>query len=308
MIVENTATTRNEVGRFFMAINTGTRTALLSEVDILPSKRRVIEMKNKKIAIIGCGNLGLTIAHGLLDDGFQSANLIATRRNTKSLSELAEKGVVITSDNSQAAAQADVVVLAVKPYNVEPVLKEISGSLEADKHTLVCLATGITLADLATWSGKQLPTFRAMPNTAADVNESMTLICDSGASSQQRESMKQLFDKIGSTLYIDESLMEAATILGACGIAYVLRFMRAMIQGGIEVGFDAKTATAIVSQTMKGASELIIQNGTHPESEIDKVTTPKGCTITGLNEMEHAGFSSALIKGIVASYKKIEKN
>ena len=119
--------------------------------------------------------------------------------------------------------------------------------------------------------------------------------------------MQQLFDKIGSTLYIDEHLMEAATILGACGIAYVLRFMRAMIQGGIEVGFDAKTATAIVSQTMKGASELIIRNGSHPESEIDKVTTPKGCTITGLNEMEHAGFSSALIRGIVASYKKIEK-
>ena len=100
--------------------------------------------------------------------------------------------------------------------------------------------------------------------------------------------------------------MDAATILGACGVAYVLRFMRAMIQGGIQVGFDAKTATKIVSQTMKGASELIIQNGTHPEEEIDKVTTPKGCTIIGLNEMEHAGFSSALIKGIVTSYEKIE--
>lgn len=265
-------------------------------------------MENKRIAIIGCGNLGLTIAHGLLDDGFEAASLIATRRNTKSLSELADKGVVVTSNNSEAAEQADVVVLAVKPYNVEPILKEISGSLQSGKHTLVCLATGITLAELAEWSGKTLPTFRAMPNTAADVNESMTMICDNGATADQRNAITTLFDKIGSTLYIDESLMEAATILGACGIAYVLRFMRAMIQGGIEVGFDAKTATAIVSQTMKGASELIIQNGSHPESEIDKVTTPKGCTITGLNEMEHAGFSSALIKGIVASYKKIEKN
>jgi pyrroline-5-carboxylate reductase len=264
-------------------------------------------MKDRKIAIIGCGNLGLTIAHGLLDDGFVAENLIATRRNTGLLKDLAAKGVVVTSSNSGAVKDADVVVLAVKPYNVEPILKEISTSLESGKHILVCLATGITLADLATWSGKELPIFRAMPNTAADVNESMTLICDKGASANEREAMKQLFDKIGTTLYIDESLMEAATILGACGIAYVLRFMRAMIQGGIEVGFDAKTATAIVSQTMKGASELIIKNGSHPESEIDKVTTPKGCTIIGLNEMEHAGFSSALIKGIVASYKKIEK-
>ena len=267
-----------------------------------------IIMKDKKIAIIGCGNLGLTIAHGLLDDGFTASRLITTRRNTKSLKGLADKGVVITSDNSLAVKTADVVVLAVKPYNVEPILAEIKNELQSAKHTLVCLATGVTLNELSKWGGSELPIFRAMPNTAADVNESMTLICDKEATSEQRNSITQLFDKIGSTLYIDENLMEAATILGACGIAYVLRFMRAMIQGGIEVGFDAKTATAIVSQTMKGASELIIQNQSHPESEIDKVTTPKGCTITGLNEMEHAGFSSALIKGIVASYKKIERH
>lgn len=264
-------------------------------------------MKDKKIAIIGCGNLGVTIANGLLDDGFKAENLIATRRNVAALEELAAQGVQTISNNADAVEIADVIILGVKPYNVEPILKEISSRLNVDKHILVCLATGITLEELATWSGADLPIFRAMPNTAADVNESMTLICESGASIEQRDAMKQLFDKIGSTLYIDENLMEAATILGACGIAYVLRFMRAMIQGGIEVGFDAKTATAIVSQTMKGASELIIENGSHPESEIDKVTTPKGCTITGLNEMEHAGFSSALIKGIVASYKKIEK-
>ena len=264
-------------------------------------------MKDQKIAIIGCGNLGLTIANGLLDDGFKPQNLIATRRNVAALEELASKGVRIISNNADAVKIADVIILGVKPYNVEPILKETSGKLNAAKHILVCLATGISIEELKDWGGMALPIFRAMPNTAADVNESMTLICESGASIEQRDAMKQLFDKIGSTLYIDESLMEAATILGACGIAYVLRFMRAMIQGGIEVGFDAKTATAIVSQTMKGASELIIENGTHPESEIDKVTTPKGCTITGLNEMEHAGFSSALIKGIVASYKKIEK-
>ena len=265
-------------------------------------------MKNKKIAIIGCGNLGLTIAHGLLDDGFEATSLIVTRRNAASLKALADKGVVVTSGNAEAVKTADVVVLGVKPFNVEPILAEMKHELKADKHILVCLATGITLDELSKWSGSDVPIFRAMPNTAADVNESMTLICDKGATADQRNAITALLDKIGSTLYINESLMEAATILGACGIAYVLRFMRAMIQGGIEVGFDAKTATAIVSQTMKGASELIIQNKTHPESEIDKVTTPKGCTITGLNEMEHAGFSSALIKGIVASYRKIERH
>jgi len=100
--------------------------------------------------------------------------------------------------------------------------------------------------------------------------------------------------------------MEAATILGACGIAYAMRFIRAMVQGGIQIGFSAEIASAIVNQTVKGASELLIQRNEHPEFEIDKVTTPKGCTIVGLNEMEHNGFSSALIKGLVTSFQKIE--
>ena len=124
---------------------------------------------------------------------------------------------------------------------------------------------------------------------------------------KKKDEVKSIFDAIGTTIYIDESLMESATVLGACGIAYVLRFMRAMIQGGIQIGFDAKTASTIVAQTVKGASELLIENKQHPEYEIDKVTTPKGCTIVGLNEMEHNGFSSSLIKGLVASFDKIEK-
>ena len=107
---------------------------------------------------------------------------------------------------------------------------------------------------------------------------------------------------------IDEKLMEAATVLGACGTAYAMRYIRANIQGGIEIGFDAATASLIAAQTVKGAAELLLQKGTHPEQEIDKVTTPKGCTIAGLNEMEHQGFSSSLIKGIAVSYNKIAKD
>ena len=150
--------------------------------------------------------------------------------------------------------------------------------------------------------------YRIMPNTAASVNESITAIASNGDPLNREGLVVDLLLSLGETVKINEGLMESATILGACGIAYVLRFMRAMIQGGIEVGFDATTATTIVSHTIKGAAELIIQNETHPEQEIDKVTTPKGCTIVGLNEMEHAGFSSSLIKGIVASYGKIEKS
>jgi pyrroline-5-carboxylate reductase len=146
-----------------------------------------------------------------------------------------------------------------------------------------------------------------MPNISASVGKSVTCICQNGAKNKQLHLVKALFDITGNSMIIDEDLMESATILGACGVAYVLRFIRAMIQGGIQIGFDASTASAIVTQTVKGAAELLIQGHNHPEYEIDKVTTPKGCTIVGLNEMEHNGFSSSLIKGLVASYNQIEK-
>jgi pyrroline-5-carboxylate reductase len=119
------------------------------------------------------------------------------------------------------------------------------------------------------------------------------------------ELLHEVFAKFNKVVTIEEKLMDAATVLGACGIAYALRFIRANIQGGIEIGFDSATAALIAAQTVKGAAELLIQTGRHPEQEIDKVTTPKGCTITGLNEMEHRGFSSSLIKGIAASFDKI---
>ena len=110
-----------------------------------------------------------------------------------------------------------------------------------------------------------------------------------------------------NTKLIEDKLMDAATVLGACGTAYAMRYIRANIQGGIEIGFSSTIAALIAAQTVKGAAELLLQKGTHPEQEIDKVTTPKGCTIAGLNEMEHQGFSSSLIKGIATSYNKIVK-
>jgi pyrroline-5-carboxylate reductase len=147
-----------------------------------------------------------------------------------------------------------------------------------------------------------------MPNTAIAIRESMTCLSFTNAAVAQVNFVKSLFSSLGKVVMIDEKLMEAATVLGACGTAYAMRYIRANIQGGIEIGFDAATASLIAAQTVKGAAELLLQKGTHPEQEIDKVTTPKGCTIAGLNEMEHQGFSSSLIKGIAVSYNKIAKS
>lgn len=261
-----------------------------------------------KIAVIGCGNLGTAIARGLLSiDGFEAKNLTLTKRNISSLKEFEEQGVAITSNNRQAIQGVDIVILGVKPYNVGPILREIQAKLDPKKQIIVSLATGVTISEILENTTSESIAFRAMPNIAADIQESITCICAKNANSDQISLITQLFDSIGQTVEIDEGLMEAATVLGACGIAYVLRFMRAMIQGGIQIGFDSTTASRIVNQTVKGAAELMIQKNMHPEEAIDKVTTPKGCTIVGLNEMEHQGFSSAMVKGVLASFEKIEK-
>jgi pyrroline-5-carboxylate reductase len=265
-------------------------------------------MKNSKIAIIGGGNLGSAIAEGLIKSKFISPDHITvTRRNVELLQPLKQLGVKITSDNKEAISQSDVVIVALKPYNVVEIMSGLKDCFDPSKHIIISVVTGIFLKDLAAIVNHGVPIFRAMPNTAIAIQESVTCLCHQGGSKKQEDYVNELFDQLGVSINIDEKLMDAATVLGACGIAYALRFIRASTQGGIEIGFDAKTANLIAAQTVKGAAELLLKLNRHPEEEIDKVTTPKGCTIVGLNEMEHQGFSSSLIKGIGASYDKIVK-
>ena len=265
-------------------------------------------MADKKISIIGCGNIGLSILQGILkNDTIPAKNITVTKRNIQELSYLKENGVKLTTDNISAVKESELIIIAVKPYNITNVLEEIKDHLDPLKHILISVTAGVTISEILKIVGVPVRVFRVMPNISASVGKSVSCICHNGADIKEIESVKNLFDIMGTTMTIDEELMQSATILGACGIAYVLRFIRAMVQGGIQIGFDAKTASAIVNYTVKGAAELLIENNEHPEFEIDKVTTPKGCTIVGLNEMEHNGFSSSLIKGIVASFDKIEK-
>jgi pyrroline-5-carboxylate reductase len=202
---------------------------------------------------------------------------------------------------------AEIIILAVKPYNYEQIIKELKPALDPKKHVIVSVISGIWIEQLQKAIGKPVPVIRVMPNTAIAIQQSITCIAHTGASASQVNYIQQLFDQLGKTVMIDEKLMDAATVLGACGTAYAMRYIRANIQGGIEIGFDANTASLIAAQTVKGAAQLLLEKGSHPEQEIDKVTTPKGCTIAGLNEMEHQGFSSSLIRGLVASHNKILK-
>jgi pyrroline-5-carboxylate reductase len=264
---------------------------------------------NKKIAIIGGGNLGKAIAEGLVKSGFTlPGHIMVTKRNIEPIRYLEEREILVGNDNLEAVRYADMVILAVKPFQILEVLQTLKPVLDHNRHLLCSVVTGVSIESIQEIAGKGFPVVRAMPNTAIAIQESMTCICPRNTNPEQIEYIEDLFRQLGRVVTIDEKLMDAATVLGACGIAYALRFIRANIQGGIEIGFDAATATLIAAQTVKGAAELLIQTGRHPEQEIDKVTTPKGCTIAGLNEMEHQGFSSSLIKGIAASYEKISKD
>jgi len=235
-------------------------------------------MKFNRIAIIGGGNLGASLTKGLLNTGdYKNENIIISEIRERRRQYLNELGFRVTDNNKTAVS--DIIAYTV---------------------------SGLAISDVEKKLGV-LPIFRLMPNTAIEIRESMTCISYKNADKKVVKSIISLFEKLGKTIVILEELMGAATVLGACGIAFALRYMRAASQGGIEIGFSAEVSQLITAQTLKGAARLIIDSGNHPEREIDKVTTPQGITISGLNEMEHQGFSSALIKGLITSYNKLEK-
>jgi pyrroline-5-carboxylate reductase len=264
-------------------------------------------MKNKKFAIIGGGNLGSALAEGLIKtESINNENISITRRKIHLIGHLKDKGVNVLSDNVSAVKDADIVLIVVKPYQIAEILNEIKPVLNA-KMIVVSMVAGFSLSSIEAIIGGQIPLFRAMPNTAIALCESMTCLAFNKKWDEYADEVSGLFNLLGKSAVITEELMASATVLGSCGIAFALRFMRAAMQGGIEIGFSADVAQFITAQTMKGASELILQSNHHPEQEIDKVTTPRGITISGLNEMEHQGFSSSLIQGLISSFRKIDK-
>jgi pyrroline-5-carboxylate reductase len=264
-------------------------------------------MKNK-IAILGGGNIGRAIAGGLLAAGKISASeLVITRRRVSDLDDLKAGGITVTVDNAAAVRESSILLICVQPTQVEDLIGEIRDSLDPAKHVLAYVIAAYEVKDIREMIGKPVPVVRVMPNTAIAIRESMTCLATHDGGNGALDRVREIFDQLGTTMVIPEKLMGAATILGACGIAYFMRFIRAASQGGIQVGFHAEEAQAIAAQTARGAATLLLQTGSHPEDEIDKVTTPRGCTIAGLNEMEHFGLSSAVIKGIVTSYNEIDK-
>ncbi len=259
-----------------------------------------------KIAIIGTGNLGIAIAEGLITTN-AITTLYLTKRNTDSITKFDEyKGVTVTSDNRLAVENSDILIFAVQPSQFEVILHDVKDLLN-EKHVLISTITGFTISRMESIIGIDHYIIRSMPNTAISVGKSMTCICSNEKGKKRIDLAKAIFNRLGTSISIPEEKMQAATVICASGIAFWMRLIRATTQGAIQLGFDAKEAQEMAMQTCSGAANLLIESGNHPEQEIDKVTTPRGCTIQGLNEMEHGGLSSSLIKGIVASFEKINQ-
>ena len=262
-----------------------------------------------KVGIIGAGNMGGAIALGLAMSGAVKRNditLCAPHDATLERYRQWSPDMVLSTDNVAAVDGSDVIILAVKPWVLDGVMKEIAGRIDFRNQMLVSVVAGVSLETLASYAGDvadEAAVFRVIPNLAIAQGQSMTFVSSRGADDRQVAALREMFDKVGETMIVDESAMGACTALSSCGIAYVMRYIRASCEGAVELGLYPDQAKTIMLRTMEGAVALLRTSNSHPEAEIDRVTTPGGLTIKGLNTMEANGFSHAVIEGLRASIK-----
>ena len=261
-----------------------------------------------KVAIIGVGNIGGAIASAIVKRGVRvvSSVIVADPRPTLADS-LAKDGINIsyTPDNRKAITDVDLIIVAVKPWLMEQVLNEISGDIDRNRQVVASLAAGVTFDQLKAYlqvdTLGELPLYRIIPNTAIVLGKSVTFIASQGTTATQDESVKDLFIALGEVFVIEERLMTAVTSLSSSGIAYALRYLDAAATGGEQMGIPRNDALRIVVATMKGAIAMLEANESQPQEEIDKVTTPGGVTLKGLDAMEKNGFSEAVVKGLLST-------
>jgi pyrroline-5-carboxylate reductase len=266
-----------------------------------------METTNLKIAIIGAGNMGGAIARGLAKGTMiKPSNIAISDISEANLAAItAEQPEISTmSSNIEVIKNADIVIIAVKPWLVETIANEIENKLDYKKQLIVSVAAGVDFSKLVDLFDTDATLFRVIPNTAIDVMQSVSTISALNGTTEQQEVILALFSELGKVFLVPESQLNAFMSLSSCGIAYAFRYIRAAMEGGVEMGIYPNVAKEVVLQTLRGAIDLIEANESHPEVEIDKVTTPGGITIKGLNEMEANGFTNAVIKGLKASHLK----
>ena len=251
--------------------------------------------------------MGGAFATGLLKSSlFHPGDITVSNPHEGKLQPFLQKGASITTDNTVAAETADIVAIVVKPKVVKSVVDELKPVLNYKKQVIINMAASISLAQLEEWwtkDGEVPALFQVMPNIGIAERQSMTFIVPNHTGEKHMKLVQDIFNDLGKTMVTDEPLLSAGNALAGCGIAYIMRYVRAASEAGVELGLKADVAKDIVLQTMQGAVALLQGSGNHPEAEVDKVTTPGGLTIKGLNTMEKFGFTTAVIEGIKAGMK-----
>src|SRR5262245_40650898 len=261
----------------------------------------------KKIAGLGCGKMGSILLESFLKRKLMAPDeVVATIQHGDRSAELAQElgGVSVGTDNRAAVAGAPIVLLCVKPQVLAQLLDEIAPAL-APGTLVISIAASTTTGFIQQKLGKDMPVVRAMPNTPAMVGAAMTAISAGPAAKHAHlETAKHLFESVGRALIVDEKHMDAITALSASGPAFVFVILESLAEAGVKVGLPREMATTLAAQTLVGSAQLALQTGHHPARLKDAVTTPAGCTIEGLMELEKGGLRVTLMNAVIKTTQR----
>ena len=267
------------------------------------------EFSHLRVAVLGAGKMGGILLQAFLKSKILEPDQLAATVGHEERAQVlsAQWGVQVTTDNAAAVADADLVLLGVKPFQIPALVKEITPSLKPSAM-LISFAASVRTAAIAEATGRATPVIRAMPNTPSMLGAGITALCrGEHATVDQLELATRLFDTIGRTVTVDEKHMDAVTGLSASGPAFIYIILESLAEAGVKVGLPRDIATLLAAQTTYGSARMVLETGYHPALLKDAVTTPAGCTIDGILELEEGGLRVTLIKAVMRATQRAKE-
>jgi pyrroline-5-carboxylate reductase len=282
---------------------------IMAEIAVIETTETPAQLPHVRVAVLGAGKMG-----GILLQAFLKQNLFAPDQihatvghAERALALSTQWGVDVTTNNLQAASQADLILLAVKPYQVPDLLAEIRPALSKGK-TLISVAASVKTRAIEDAAGVEIAVIRAMPNTPSALGAGAAALCRGRfVSADQMELAERIFETVGRTVTVDEKHMDAVTGLSGSGPAYIYIIIEALAEAGVKVGLPRDIATQLAAQTAFGAAKMVLETGYHPALLKDQVTTPAGCTIDGILELEEGGLRVTLIKAVMRATERAKQ-
>jgi pyrroline-5-carboxylate reductase len=267
------------------------------------------QLPKVRVAVLGAGKMGGILLQAFLKQNLFSPDQIhaTVGHAERALALSTQWGVDVSTNNLEAASQADLILLAVKPFQVPALIDEIRPAL-TDKKTLISIAASVKTRAIEDAAGLEIAVIRAMPNTPSALGAGAAALCRGRfVSAAQMELAERIFETVGRTVVVDEKHMDAVTGLSASGPAYIYIIIEALAEAGVKVGLPRDIATQLAAQTTFGAAKMVLETGYHPALLKDAVTTPAGCTIDGILELEEGGLRVTLIKAVMRATERAKQ-